>query len=63
MNHPKLIFRATGFTLRKGLVGVGEPTKGRGALDLSFCQHEGDEADENSLTGFELFLKLPVQWI
>ena len=60
MNYPKLLFRATGIKLRKRPLEQDSPQKAGGSLNLSFCQYAGDEADENSQSGFEFFMKTPT---
>ena len=60
MNYPKLLFHATGIKLRKGPLEQDSSQKAGGALNLSYCQYAGDEADDNSQSGFELFLKTPT---
>ena len=49
----------TGITMSKGQLANESPEKAGGSLSLSFCEYAGDEPDENSQSGFDLFLKTP----
>ena len=54
----KLIFCATGISHKQGQF-EGSPQKPGGDMDMSHCEYARDEADDNSMSAFEHFLKTP----